>query len=485
MAKREKQGNPEKLSLKEIAAYSASGFGQNIICGLMSTYILIFYTDVFGISAMAAAIIMFAARVFDAFNDPIMGSIVDKTRTKWGKLRPYMLFTPLPIAILTILCFSSPDLSNSGKVAYAAVCYVMWGVVFTVIDVPYWGLSSAMTSDTNERNKLLSIARLVCSAGGGLLTLVVPQVTSYITNNIRTDFAAKYGDTLTDTLKAELNLAVQGALKPTYFWIAVISVVVAAPMFLLAFTGTKERVVLTENPPTLKHNLSLLFQNKPLLLIVASCFLGSLQVVYTFMFLYLAKYNMGNEAYATIMTLLVVPLGALASLIMPFLSKKLGKKHLYIWLHVFQAAVLAAMYFVGYSSKSKLILLALGLLLLGLPAGLNNILTYALIGDTVDYLELKTGERGEGICFSMQTFISKMGMAFSSLVVGLTLGAVLYVPNDFSPDPKVLNGLFFLATMGAAISSILCIFPMFFYKFTEKEQQEARNAINQRNKKKK
>lgn len=471
-----------KLSFKEISLYSLSGFGQNIICTLMSTYILIFYTDVFGISAMAAAVIMFSARVFDAFNDPVMGSIVDKTRTKWGKLRPYMLFTPLPIALLTVFSFASPELSAMGKVAYAAVCYVLWGLVYTVIDVPYWGLSAAMTSDTNERNKLLSIARLVATAGGGLLTLVVPQITGYVTNQVKVDFAIKHGNALDALLKAELNLAVQNALKPTYFWIAVISTLVAAPMFILAFIGTKERVVVSEKTPSLKHNLSLLLRNRPLLLIVASCILGSLQIVYASMFLYLAKYNFGNESYATYMTIMATPLGILASVFMPYLSRKLGKKNLYIWLHLFQAAVLAGMYFIGYDSTAKIICLALGLILLGLPSGLNNILTYALIGDTVDYLELKTEERAEGICFSMQTFISKISMAFGSLAIGITLGAIFYVPNDFSPDKKVLNGLFFLATMGAAVSSMLCVIPMLFYNFTESEQAEARRVIDTRNK---
>lgn len=470
-----------KLSLKEIFCYGASGFGQNLICGLISTYIMIFYTDVFGIPAIAAAVIMFAARIFDAFNDPIMGSIVDRTRTRWGKLRPYMLFTPLPIAILTVMCFSSPELSTNGKIAYAAVTYVIWGVLFTIIDVPYWGLSSAMTGDTNERNKLLAFARLACTGGAGLLTLVIPLITSNVTKGVEEQFVAKYGEVLNAAAKAEYAVAVQEALQPTYFWISVACAVVGAPMFLLAFFGTKERVVYNgENPPSLKHNLSLLFKNKPLLLIVLSCVLGSLQIVYTYMFLYLAKYNLGNESYASIMSILVVPLGLVATLTMPFFSKRMGKKTLYMWIHVLQAVVLVAMYFVGYNTKTKLIILAIGLIILGLPAGFNNILTYALIGDTVDYLELKTGERGEGICFAMQTFTSKMAMAFSSLAIGITLGAIFYVPNDFQPSQTVLDGLFFLATMGAAISSALCLIPMFFFKFTEKEQKKAREIIESR-----
>lgn len=469
----------QKLSLREIIGYSASGFGQNIICGLVGGYILVFYTDVFGLSAYAAALIMFAARIFDALNDPIMGSVVDKTRTRWGKLRPYLLFTPLPIGILTILCFSSPDLSEAGKIAYAAVFYVLWGVVFTITDVPYWGLSSAMTQDTDERSKLLTAARLACSAGGGLLTLVVPQITAAVTTKVQRGFAAQALTT------PAYSAALQQALQPVYFWIAVASAVIGAPLFLMAFFHTRERVVQTENPPSLKHNLFLLFQNKPLLLIVLSCVLGSLQTVYGSMFLYLSKYTLSEytgatDSWATIMSILTAPMGLVGSLILPILGKKYTKKSIYIYSRLFGAALLLAMYFIGYDTKTKVFLLAAGLFLLGLPNGINNVLTYAMIGDTVDYLELKTGERGEGICFSMQTFISKMTMAFCALAIGICLGVVAYDANTYVPSPGVKNGLFSLATLGAAISTLASVIPIVFYSFTEDRQKQARDVIKAR-----
>ncbi|MEG2395590.1 MAG: glycoside-pentoside-hexuronide (GPH):cation symporter [Oscillospiraceae bacterium] len=473
--------NKNKLSYGEIAAYSASGFGQNLISGLVTSYIMIFYTDVFGISAMAAAIIMFCARFFDAFNDPIIGSIVDRTRTKWGKLRPYMLFTALPISALTILCFTTPNISYAGKVAYAATMYIAWGVVFTTMDVPYWGLSSAMTSDTDDRNKLLTFARLAGTCGGGILTIAVPFITGHITNGIKNDYLLKYGAILSDALKSQMQTDVQMKLQPAYFWIAISCAIIGAPLFLFAFLGTKERTVLNENPPSLKHNISLILKNRPLLLIIASSLLGSLRYVYISMFLYLAKYNLGNESLAAIMSVMVVPLGLFSTILTPFFSKKLGKKNLYIITHIFQSIILAFMFFVGYSSTSAIVILAICLVLLGLPSGFNSILTCAMTSDSVDYLELTTGERGEGICFSMQTFMGKASMAISSLAIGITLGAVLYVPNDFSPSESVLSGLYFLATMGAAISSALAIIPMLFYTFTEKEQKKAREIIERRN----
>lgn len=474
----------EKLTMKEMLSYSVSGFGQNMICGLMSGYVMMFYTDVYLVPPMAVAVMMFCARIFDAFNDPVMGSIVDKTRTRWGKLRPYMLFTPVPIGILTILCFCSPNLSNTMKIVYISCTYVLWGVIFTIIDVPYWGLAASMSPDTQERNKLLTWARMFCTAGGGV-PLVIPLITGAITNGIKANFD-KLKDPLTgkltEALAAQQQAQVVSALKPAYFWIALGITLVGAPLFWFAFSGTKERAPLSDQPPTLRHNLSLLFKNKPLLLLVLSGILGSLKMIYTMgLGLYVCKYNLQNESLYMVMTVLVVPAGLLASVLTPFCSKKFGKRNVFIVTHLIQTVVLVAMYFVGYDSRGKLVFLAVCLLILGMPSGFSNILTYAMIADTVDYLELKTGERGEGICFAMQTFISKMGMAFTALVTGLTLGVLVYIPNDFTPAPTMLSGIYFMATMGAAISSLLCVIPLFFYKFNEKEQLEARKEIDARN----
>ncbi|MEG1846624.1 MAG: MFS transporter, partial [Oscillospiraceae bacterium] len=335
--------------------------------------------------------------------------------------------------------------------------------------------------DTDDRNKLLTFARLAGTCGGGILTIAVPFITGHITNGIKNDYLLKYGAILSDALKLQMQTDVQMKLQPAYFWIAISCAIIGAPLFLFAFLGTKERTVLNENPPSLKHNISLILKNRPLLLIIASSLLGSLRYVYISMFLYLAKYNLGNESLAAIMSVMVVPLGLFSTILTPFFSKKLGKKNLYIITHIFQSIILAFMFFVGYSSTSAIVILAICLVLLGLPSGFNSILTCAMTSDSVDYLELTTGERGEGICFSMQTFMGKASMAISSLAIGITLGAVLYVPNDFSPSESVLSGLYFLATMGAAISSALAIIPMLFYTFTEKEQKKAREIIERRN----
>ena len=172
-----------ELQPKEGIAFSLAGFGQNLICTIVGSYLTVFMTDAIGYPALWVAFLMLFARIFDAMNDPIMGSIVDRTRTKWGKCRPYLKWMPVPIAIMTILCFLPwyAKAGQAGGFAAISIIYVLWSVVYTICDVPYWGLSTAMSNDTYRRGNLLTIARLICTLGAGIVTIVVPQVTSNMT----------------------------------------------------------------------------------------------------------------------------------------------------------------------------------------------------------------------------------------------------------------------------------------------------------------
>ena len=553
-----------ELQPKEGIAFSLAGFGQNLICTIVGSYLTVFMTDAIGAPALWVAFLMLFARIFDAMNDPIMGSIVDRTRTKWGKCRPYLKWMPIPIAIMTILCFLPwyAKAGQAGGFAAISVVYVLWSVVYTICDVPYWGLSTAMSNDTYRRGNLLTIARLICTLGAGIVTIVVPQITSNLTlaqagdvstyqsliTHIQyaaiqvdgqaidyksiTDIGAWItghstyehyqamfdsfvkvgglqgiqpenigtwvfsGAQLSDALET-VRAAMQTKLQYIYFVAAIICCVVAVPLFYVGFAFTKERNQSTEVPPSLKHNLKLLFKNKPLMLIVISGILGSARLAFTYTGgLYFAKYVLADVSFAgmqgeglyTIMTLGVVPGGLIASLMVPYLTKKIGKRHSYIWSHVIGGAALLIAFVLGmafdhgnYAQPWVLIVALLAIVISGIPSGLSNILSYAMIGDTVEYLELKTGERAEGICFAMQTFISKIGMAVGAFigVLGYSLaGVTSNNPGALSPAGK--DTMWIMLMLVAAISFIASAIPFFFYKFNEKEQQEAVAEINRR-----
>lgn len=499
---------------KEAIAYGIAGFGQNFVCTIIGSYLTIFLTDalLFGAEgvtigsvagSMAVAYLMLGTRVFDALNDPIMGSIVDRTRTKWGKCRPYLKWMAVPIAVMTMICFF-PGFQAKATSSFiiVAIVYVIWSVVYTVADVPYWGLSTCMTNDTVVRGNLLTITRLLCTLGAGIVTVFVPIITGAVTSKYK--YAeADLGRIMTDKAAEIENLVANGAesteaaaktfigtvikgqevanadtLKWTYFICAAVLVILAVPMFFYGFKHTKERFTANDNPPSLGHNLGLLFKNKELLLIVLSGVLGGARMVYTYTGgLYFAKYVLQNEGAYSLITLLVVPGGLVASLLVPWMSKKFTKKWAYIIVHLFGGVVMAVMYFVGYDATWKLVVAAIGLVLLGIPQGVNNIITYAMIGDTVDYLEWKTGERGEGICFAMQTLINKIGMA-----VGAFIGVISFAAAGINSETGYIsaegaNTLWNMLVLSGVISMFACAVPMFFYTITEKRQKEMVDEI--------
>ena len=473
--------NPDdksSLQPKEALAYGVTGFGQNFICTIIGSYITIFMTDallfgsvekggMFGAldGAMAVAFLMLGVRIFDAFNDPIMGSIVDRTRTKWGKCRPFLKWMAIPIAVMTIACFIPLPAKTLSTFVIIAALYTMWSVAYTIADVPYWGLSTCMTNDTVVRGNLLTITRLLCTLGAGLVTVGVPIITSAVTAKFRD----ADGNVMPEYIQANAD-----TLKYTYFICAIVFTVTAIPMFFYGFKNTRERFTSTDAPPSLGHNLKLLFKNKELLLVVISGVLGGARMVYTYTGgLYFAKYVLKDEGLYGLITLMVVPGGLVASILVPWMSKKFTKKWAYIGVHVLGAVVMFAMYFIGYDAPWKLAVCAIGLVLLGIPQGVNNIITYAMIGDTVDYLEWKTGERGEGICFAMQTLINKVGMA-----VGAFVGVMAFSWAKINPEatpaitPEGEQTLWNVLILAGALSMVGTIIPMLFYTITEKRQAE-------------
>ena len=493
------------LQPKEALAYGVAGFGQNFICTIIGSYLTIFLTDalLFGAEGvtigsitgtMAVAWLMLGTRIFDAFNDPIMGSVVDKTRTKWGKCRPYLKWMALPIAVMTIACFL-PVFQEKATSTFIiiGIIYVLWSVAYTVADVPYWGLSTCMTNDTVVRGNLLTVTRLLCTLGAGIVTVFVPIITGNLTAKFKytdADIAQIMADKGVDaeTAKNFIGTVIVGQesanaemLKWIYFIAAVVLVVAAVPMFFYGFKHTKERFTADDNPPSFGHNLKLLFKNDQLLLIVISGILGGARMVYSYTGgLYFAKYVLQNEGMYSLITLLVVPGGLVASILVPWMSKKFTKKWAYVAVHLFGGVVMAIMYFVGYDAPWKLVIAAIGLVLLGIPQGVNNIITYAMIGDTVDYLEWKTGERGEGICFAMQTLINKIGMA-----VGAFIGVISFSAAGIDAETGFISAegaqrLWNMLVLSGVISMFACAIPVMFYKITEKRQAEMVAEIAER-----
>lgn len=486
------------LTMKERDCFTVGAFGRSGIYTLMSMFTLVFFQNGAGLTLTQGTTIILIGRIFDALNDPLMGMIVDRTKSKWGKMRPYLLFAPVPIAICTILLFSAPfEHGSTAAFVWALITYILWGVAFTIQDVPFWGLSSVITPLESERTSFISTARLGSTFGGILPALLVPIL--YQSN--------------------------MGYTKG-FFVSALIFALLGCGLSILIFFVSKERVPKMDHTPSFKETFAVLGKNKLLIVVIFASVLGSTMVTanqcadYIGNYLIIQNYTDFSQIFTdaaqtalvpnvdaaaaysfwiprgTIVTTLTVAIGVgmvPAMAIFPILRKKLSLKQIYIGSSIFGLIVHALCYivFAHDVTKMNVYILWVFLFLMGLPLGIFNVITYALIADSVDYLEWKTGERHEGVCFSFQTFLSKVNAAIATFVFGQILGK-----SDFMAVNKSLTDiegrqifyqqsietqkmLLALVTIVPAVGFLLTIIPMFFNDYTGKTKENAQKELEE------
>lgn len=450
------------LSTKDYLSYSLSGYGQNLIFGIMNGYLMVFYTDIFLIPSQIAGTMFLVAKLWDAINDPIMGTIMDKTRTKWGKMRPYLLFSPIPICIVTILLFIAPDLSLKNKIIYMYVTYIAWGMLYTICDVPYWSLSSVLTPHAGERTKLVSFTRMITGAGMGTPMVLISLLMALKGTNFTLPF-----------LKTDKNI---------YLVVAIFSAVVGAGLLSLGFFGTKERVPQNKNAPTFKKSMGYLIKNKPLMLVLLCNILAFPKAIQGGAVVYVAKYVVGGSEWVLYLGIPATIAGFLAFLFVPGLVKKFGAIKAYIYCNIVSVIPMVIMYFTGPKNiPVTMVLLFAG----GLIGGIIGIIPTLLIADCVDFMEWKTGTRNEGVSFSVQTFMAKFSGALQSWVMGLMLVAFAFVQPitingeivDQIQSASTINGFWAMYTIIPAVGSILCAIPLFFYDLKGKKLEKIRSDL--------
>lgn len=485
------------LTMKERICFTVGAFGRSGIYTLMSMFTLVFFQNGAGLSFEQGSTIILIGRIFDAINDPVMGMIVDRTKTKWGKMRPYLLFSPVPIAICTILLFSAPFADGStAAFVWALVTYILWGVAFTIQDVPFWGLSSVITPLENERTSFISTARLGSTFGGILPALLVPVL-----------YQSNLGYT------------------KGFFVSGLIFALLGCSLSILIFFVSKERVPKMDRTPSFKETFKVLAKDKLLIIVIFAAILGSTMVTANQSADYIGNYLIiqnftdfskifdanGNvlqnvdaaAAYdfwiprGTIVTTLTVAIGVgmvPAMAIFPLLRKKFSLKQIYIGSAVFGLIVHALCYviFSQEITQINIYFLWVFLFLMGVPLGIYNVITYALIADSVDYLEWKTGERHEGVCFSFQTFLSKVNAAIATFVFAQILGKTDFQPIDkslvdvagrqifFEQSTETQKMLLALVTIVPAVGFLLTIIPMFFNDYTGKTKEKAQKELEER-----
>lgn len=408
-----------KLSLVEYAGFALGDTASNFFFKFFSLFLLYYYTDVFGIDAAAAGTMFLVTRAFDALTDPAMGILADRTKTRWGKYRPYLLWMAIPYGICGYLIFANPDLESAGKLVYAYITYSLMMLAYTAINVPYSSLMGVLSPSSRART-IASSFRFAGAFGGGLLvtTFVRPLV----------EFLG--GDD--EVLGFQYTMAIFAVLSVALFWVT--------------FATTKERV----QPPEEQTNnaweeIGELFKNRPwMILFVAAIFSTTFIGMKDSVTLHYFKYNVGSDKTPIFWILdrssVFMSVGMLSMMIgailMGFVSQYFDKKWLSFWLTFATSLCLVAFFFVPPGSFATLVVLnALTSFLMG-P---TSAIVWAMYGDVADYGEHKFGRRSTGLIHSASLFSLKAGGMIAGFLAGRLLGQIGYVPNAEQSESSLLG----------------------------------------------
>ena len=421
-------------------------FGINLYFISAMTYLLYFYTDVFGLSAAAAGGVFLVARVVDAITDPMMGMIAERTSSRWGRLRPYLLLGAIPLALISILTFTVPDLAESGKLVWAYMTYVGFGIAYTVVSIPYSALTASLTDDHHERTLLSTIRMAFAFAGGYVISVgMLPLVGMF------------------DTPAAGFQAAM------------VMFAVVATGLLALTFASTRERI----RPPAAQQlsfsdSLKAVYANPPLLIVIVlfTCGMLSFTVRQT-VTLYYFKYNLGREDLIAAFFGITFPIMFVGLLAVPKLAAKLGKAGGIVAGAVVTIIGCLGLYFTPYDSIPWIFFWSCVVALGGTPIA---VLGWAMIPDTVEYAQWKLGLRADGAIFSFASFFQKLAKALGGAGVAGALAVAGYIANTEQSEAS-LRTIHNLMTLAPAAIMVVMIVAARFYRLDESAHAELISSL--------
>lgn len=428
----------DRISLKEKVGYSLGDASSNLYWKTFEFYLMFFYTDVFGISAAAVGTMLFVTRLADAVADPVMGSIADRTNTRWGHFRPYVLWFALPLAVAGVLTFTTPNLGGGAKLVYAYITYGLLMFLYTAVNIPYTALMGVMTSNSQERTSISSI-RFIGAFTAGVFV-------QYFTLKFVEFFG--HGN---DARGWQLTMVLYGIL--------------AVIMLVLCFASTRERVA---PPPQqksdLRRDLADLFTSRPwlvlvcvLLLILAAFVIKGSASTYYF------KYFVKREDLIGLF-LVSNGLAFLAAVSMAtYLAKRLGKKPLFMMAIGIGALVIAGFSLPGPSDIRLMFALQI---VSSFVIGFNSPLVFAMFADAADDAEWRTGRRTTGLVFASAIFSTKAGVAVGAVMFGLFLNYIGYVPN-VAQTARSLHGIILSMSWIPCILMLLATALMQLYPLDE------------------
>lgn len=440
--KEEKVQAPEKLSSKEKISFGLGDFSSNMVWGFVGSYLLFFYTDVALVPVAATGTLFLVARIIDAITDPIVGGFVDRTNTKYGRTKPYILFGIIPLAVLLVLTFSYFDFSDGGKIVYAYVTYILIGLAYTIVNVPYGSLMTLMTRDGQEKSQLSSLRVAGMALGNIFITaLAMPLVNFFGGNNQQKGF----------------------------MFTAVLFALVGSVGFLIVVKNCKERYIETKTAhkrisiiDTYKHA----FKNKPWLQTTLFALLMFVKIgVRVTLTIYFCLYVLKNPAMVSIL----MPSMYVAMLASSLFTSKVIQKFGHRKANIYAMILFSILYVALMMFESNMTIFVIVFFIASAINNVSNGSVFGMISDSVDYNEWKFGHRAEGTLFAGYSFATKVGNALGAAAIGYILAFIGYNANNVTPD--VSSNIRMLFYFVPIVCSILQAIVIAFYKLDSQHPQ--------------
>jgi GPH family glycoside/pentoside/hexuronide:cation symporter len=445
---------------------------------IFGMYSLFFYTDVFGITAAAAGTMFLVARLWDSFFDVFVGIISDRTKSRWGKYRPFLLWFAIPFAVMGAITFFSPDFGQTAKLVYAYITYSLMMIVYSLINVPYASLLGAISSDPTERNSLSSYRMSFAFIGSFVTFMLLQPLIDFFSKNFGSGEVLHSAKTAASTVST----------SPTGWVMGVGSIgIICVVLFLLCFSWTKERVVQIDSDEnvSVKQDLKNLFHNAPWWILVgtglAALLFNAIRdsvAIYFFRDYVKVNYKMAGTGWD--MTTIYFLVGQAANLIgvmaAPSISAKYGKKRTYM-ISILIAGILSTSFYFIPNSITWILIFQF---MISVFAGYVLPLLWSMFADIVDHQELLTGRRATGLIFSSSSMSQKLGWALGSAMSGWILAIYHYAPTALQQSTETLFGEHIMISLFPAVCSILAFVGMLFYPLSDKRVKENSELLSQK-----
>ncbi len=444
--------NPDRLSPLEKFGYGLGDFGSNVVFQTILILLPVFYTDVYGLTPAAMGLLFLAVRLLDTVIDPVMGMIADRTNTRWGKYRPYLLWFSLPFAILFVLTYITPNFSATGKLVYAYVTYGLLMVLYTAVNIPYCALGGVITADSQERVSANSYRFVLATSAGVLITFFGPKLVAF------------FG---------------LGNQQLGYAWAMSVFGVLAVLSFVGCFSLTSERV--TQAAPgkgSLVLDVKTLLRNDQWLIIAALFFVLLIAIVLrggssAYYIKWVAKRPDLTAAFLTAGTLAQMIGASLAS----WFTRKIDKVPSYVLSQIVIVLGSAALYF---TPSDNLWLIFAFYIVINFFVQMGAPILFTMAADSVDYGELKTGRRVTGLVFSGALFALKLGVAVGGWLIGLILDKFGYNGQSAIQTPQAIGAIALAVTLLPAAGHFMLIPIISFYKLNQARCLDIRQQLEQR-----